>query len=58
MMPRSRCTRKTYRAIAEILFKYNTREAIAYAMASWFQRDSSSFDRTKFLEACGVEVKG
>ena len=51
------CTRKTYRAIAEILFKHNTRETIANAMASWFQRDNPNFDRTKFLEACGIEDK-
>ena len=55
MMPT--CTRKTYQAIAEILFKHTTREAIANAMASWFAHDNPNFDRTRFLEACGVADK-
>ena len=53
-MPTS--SRKTYRAIAEIILRHQTRESISLAIADWFQRDNPNFDRTKFLEACGVNV--
>ena len=34
-----------------------TLEEVARGMARIFERDNEHFDRARFLEACGIEVK-
>ncbi len=54
-------SRKHYRAIAKIIAEMNRDfysttmiDNMAKEMASYFKGDNSAFNRTKFLEACGV----
>jgi len=53
-------TKKHYEAIAIIiqpLTTWNEKDAqyIANELADYFQTDNPKFNRTRFLEACGVE---
>ena len=53
-------TKKNYEAIAECLSWYVNRsyitEAIAHRLADYFEQDNPNFDRTRFLQACGVKT--
>ena len=63
-------TKKHYEAIARILqgYKlapmyendysdYRTSDHIAEDLADYFQTDNPKFDRTRFLQACGIDQK-
>lgn len=61
-------TKKHYEAIAAILKKYKyaplyevdysdyrTSQHISEDLADYFATDNRNFDRTRFLQACGIE---
>lgn len=47
-------SRKDYVAIADIISKYETKAAIAGALADYFASDNPAFDRQRFLDATGA----
>ena len=56
-------TKKHYEAIAKELLFYNAGrdkqviERIANSFADYFEQDNPRFDRSRFLEACGIDTK-
>lgn len=58
-------TKKHYEAIAAAFRAYiatntgaNIARPIAKDLADYFATDNKNFDRTRFLQACGIEYKG
>ncbi len=57
-------TKKHYQAIAVILLHhkkcidsgFEPKQTIAHDLADYFTTDNPRFDRSRFLEACGIEI--
>ena len=52
-------TKKHYEAIARIIDivahdKHKHPHNVAYQLADYFQTDNKNFNRTRFLQACGI----
>jgi len=51
-------TRKHFRKIAKMLKNWEVCPAFIQDMAHLLEEENPRFDRLKFLEACGIELKG
>lgn len=50
-------TKKHYEAIASAIKTSHNLETATKKLADYFSTDNPKFDRTRFLQACGIETK-